>query len=99
MKNDTTNSPNADTASAVLTDNQIDYAISQVVDRARSGPYSGLIVLANHLATVDRDTARRDADKLIAALANDQAEVPADFEEAQRVQFSDDMKLDTGCTA
>jgi len=85
----------------ILTDKQVDYAISQMVERAQNGPYTGMVALVNHFAALapGRAEARRDADKLIAALARDRAEKNqsiAGFEKERRRQFFKDMKMDTG---
>lgn len=87
----------------ILTDKQVDYAISQMVERAQNGPYTGMVALVNHFAALapGRAEAKRDADKLIAALAKDRAgknQSRAAFEKERRAQFLKDMKMDTGST-
>jgi hypothetical protein len=83
-----------DTTENLLTDKQLDYAISQVMDLAQTGPHSGLSALVKHfrdLAVTGRtDEAKEDAEKCLSALAK------VDFDNASRDQFLAHMRMDTG---
>lgn len=87
----------------LLTDKQVQYAISKNVELAQTGPYTGMVALIKHfraLAVTGRaEDAKKDAAKWICALAKDRArsrKSRAAFEKQHRRQFLIDMQLDTG---
>lgn len=105
MSKDATKHASACRNANVLTDRQVDYAISQMVERARNGPNTGMVALAKHFAALAKshaEEAQRDADKLIKALAKDQVrknQTWRAFGKERSTQFIKDMKMDTGYTA
>ena len=98
MDKDTATRSFADDAPAhtadILNDEEVNYAISKMVELSRCGPNSGMAALIKHfrdLAVTGRaEEAKEDAEKWLRALASD------GFDATSRVQFLEDMKLDTG---
>lgn len=89
----------------ILTDRQVDYAISQLVYLAQSGVNTGMVALANHFGALGGERGKKDAARWIAALARDRflkktelrkGQSQKDYETKCRVQFAKDMKMDTG---
>ena len=87
----------------ILTDKQVEYAISKNVELARSGPYTGMVALIKHFTALAKagraQEANKDADKLIGALARDRAgknQTREAFEKERQSQFLKDMRMDTG---
>jgi len=100
MSKNTTTRSGAGSNTGVLSDSQLDYAIGQLVYLSQSGPYSGMVAIADHFAALGRNgEAQRSAGKLIKALARDRGRTGQsvqDFREGTLAQFFKDKKTDTG---